>query len=135
MSVERMRLKAFSRIKRINGFFHAREAVIDCTFNSEKGQGPFKEFPFDKVKSEYSKKQPLDGEVFSLIFEKSQIDDDFFLPDTWQIWIISADELDELENFVQRMKELLTKTDDTTEKMLGRGWLGRRPNIKLHHFM
>jgi hypothetical protein len=128
-----MRLKAFSRIKRIDGFFHTREAIIDCTFNSGKGQGPFKEFPFDKVQAYYSKKQPLDGEVCALIFEPSQADKDFFLPCTWQIWIVTADELEQL---LRRAKELLDKTDETTEDILGRGWGGRRPRSgKLHEFM
>jgi len=127
-----MHLKAFSRIKRIDGFFHTREATIDCTFNSNKGRGPFKEFPFDKVKAYYSEKQPLNGEVLGLVFEPSEIDEDFFLPNTWLIWIISADEFEAL---LRRVEELLHKTDETTEKLLGRGWAGKRPYQKLHHFM
>jgi len=129
-----MRLKAFSRIKRISGFFHTREAIIDQTFNSDKGQGAFKEFPFDKVQAHYSKKQPLDGEVLALVLEDSPIDQDFFLPNSGlHILILTADELEEL---LRRAKELLDKTDETTQKMLNRGWKGKRPvPPKLHHFM
>lgn len=127
-------MKAFSRIKRIDGFFRTREAIIDLTFNSEKGRGPFKEFPFDLVKAHYSTKQPLNGEVLGLIVEESPIDEDFFLQDSgWHIIIVTADELLQL---TQRALELLDKTDETTQSMLRRGWRGKRPvPPKLHHFM
>lgn len=124
------------RILRKKQVFHTRDAKIDQTFNSEKGQGAFTGFPFELVEAYYRKENPCDGEVTACIFELSQADLDFFASDPspwpdvfvkgrWLIWFPKNFEL----KVIQESKK---KTNPTTEDLLHHGW----PDYQmLHHYV
>jgi len=109
-----MRLKAVVIILRKNRFFHTGDAIIYRKYGElPKLKGP---------KIEAIRKG--DGYGVALLLEPSQVDIDLGVPTLF----ISADE-------IQAIAEALDKSDELTEKLLNRGWLGKRPYLKLHHFM
>lgn len=113
-----MRLQAVVIILRINQVFQTGDALIHRSYNGFRG------FPKKQVPLYYRQNNPLDGYGVALILQLSQADQDFGVPTLF----LKADEL-------QVIMEALDKSDDLTEKLLNRGWLGRRPYQKLHHFM
>jgi len=109
-----MRLKAVVIILRKNRFFHTGDAIIYRKYGElPKLKGP---------KIEAIRKG--DGYGVALLLEPSQVDTDLGVPTLF----ISADE-------IQAITEALDKSDKLTEKLLNRGWLGKRPYLKIHHFM
>jgi len=109
-----MRLKAVVIILRKNRFFHTGDAIIYRKYGElPKLKGP---------KIEAIRKG--DGYGVALLLEPSQVDTDLGVPTLF----ISADE-------IQAITEALDKSDELTEKLLSRGWLGKRPYLKIHHFM
>ena len=109
-----MKLKAVVIILRKNGFFHTGEAIIYRKYGGlPKLKGP---------KVEAVRKG--EGYGVALLFEPSQVDVDFGVLTLF----ICADE-------IQAITEALDKSDELTEQLLGRGWLGKRPFQRLHHFM
>jgi len=111
-----LRLKAIVIIPRIDGVFRLREAIVhrDWGFNG---------FKVDSVKAYYRSNNPIDGYGVALILEQSPADEDFGVP----IWFPS-------EYQIRAVREAMDRSDELTEKLLGRGWLGVRPYLKLHHF-
>jgi hypothetical protein len=145
-----MRLKAVVIILRKDHVFHTGEAIIYRTFRSSKkfwvvrrinlpsavtayhsqnsliyhGYYQFSGFPVSQVPAYYRRDEPIDGYPVAVILEPSQADLDFGYP----ILFLSEDE-------VELIKEAFDKSDKLTEKVLGRGWGGKRPYQKLHHFV
>lgn len=113
-----MRLRAVVIILRKNQVFHTGDAIIHRSY------GGFSGFPITSVPAYYRKDNPLDGFGVALVLKSSPADQDFGVPTLF----LSAEEL-------QVITEALDKSDELTEKLLGRGWLGKRPYQKLHHFM
>ena len=113
-----MRLKAVVIILRKDQVFHTREAVIYRSY------GGFSGFPVSKVPAHYRKNNPINGYGVALTLQSSPADHDFGVP----ILFVSTDE-------IQAIMEALDKSDELTEKLLRRGWNGKRPYQKLHHFM
>jgi len=109
-----MKLKAVVIILRKNRFFHTGDAIIYRKYSEPpKLKGP---------KIEAIRKG--NGYGVALLLEPSQVDIDLGVPTLF----ISADE-------IQAITEALDKSDELTEKLLNRGWLGKRPYLKIHHFM
>mgnify|MGYP001081660312 CR=1 FL=1 len=109
-----MRLKAVVIILRKNRFFHTGDAIIYRKYGElPKLKGP---------KVEAVRKG--EGYGVALLLEPSQVDIDLGVPTLF----ISADE-------IQAITEALDKSDELTEKLLNRGWAGKRPYLKIHHFM
>ena len=101
-------------ILRKNGFFYTGDVIIYRKYGElPRLRGP---------KVEAVRKG--DGYGVALLFEPSRVDVDFGVATLF----ISADE-------IQAITEALDKSDELTEKLLGRGWLGKRPYQRLHHFM
>ena len=99
---------------RKNRFFHTGDAIIYRKYGElPKLKGP---------KVEAVRKG--EGYGVALLLEPSQVDIDLGVPTLF----ISADE-------IQAITEALDKSDELTEKLLNRGWLGKRPYLKIHHFM
>ena len=126
-----MRLKAVVIILRKDGYFRLADAIIHRSWG-------FRGFPYEKVKAYYRKDKPVDGYGVACIFELSSADIDFF-PEGWVtedlyrkgrylIWFPKEEE-------TKAIQEALNRSDYLTEKLLGRGWGGRRPFYMLHHFM
>ena len=113
-----MRLKAVVIILRKNQVFHTGDAIIYRSY------GGFSGFPNASVPAYYRKNDPVDGYGVALILEPSPADQDFGV----SILFLSEDE-------VGVIREAFEKSDELTEKLLGRGWTGKRPYQKLHHFM
>jgi len=113
-----MRLKAVVIILRKNQVFQTGDAII---YRSYRG---FTGFSIPSVPAYYRKDNPVDGYGVALILDPSQADQDFGVP----ILFLSEDE-------TAVIREAFDKSDDLTEKLLGRGWNGKRPYQKLHHFM
>jgi len=113
-----MRLKAVVIILRKNQVFYTGEALV---YRSYRG---FTGFSIPSVPAYYRKDNPVDGYGVALILDPSQADQDFGVP----ILFLSEDE-------TAVIREAFDKSDDLTEKLLGRGWNGKRPYQKLHHFM
>jgi hypothetical protein len=113
-----MRLKAVVIILRKNQVFHTGDALI---YRSYRG---FTGFSTPSVPAYYRKETPVDGYGVALILESSPADQDFGVP----ILFLSEDE-------ASVIGEAFGKSDELTEKLLGRGWAGKRPYLKLHHFM
>jgi len=105
-------------VLRQNQVFLTGEAI------THRNYGGFKGFPINVVPAHYRKNNPVDGYGVALILESSPADQDFGVP----ILFLSAEE-------VNAIREALDKSDDLTEKLLNRGWLGPRPLQKLHHFV
>ena len=109
-----MKLKAVVIILRKNGSFHTGDAIIYRKYSElPKLKGP---------KVEAVRKG--EGYGVAVLLEPSQVDIDFGVATLF----LSADE-------IQAIMEALEKSDKLTEKLLGRGWLGKRPYQLLHHFM
>ena len=117
-AVRVMKLRAVVIVLRKNQVFHTGDAIIHRSYDG------FSDFPITFVPAYYRKNNPVDGYGVALILQPSPADQDFGVP----ILFLSADEL-------QVITEALDKSDKLTEKLLGRGWLGKRPYQKLHHFM
>ena len=113
-----MRLKAVVIVLRKSQVFHTGDAIIHRSYRGFKG------FPVPSVPAYYRKDGPIDGYGVALILESSPADQDFGVP----ILFLSEDE-------VRVIREAFEKSDELTEKLLGRGWAGKRPYQKLHHFM
>ena len=113
-----MKLKAVVIILRKNQVFHTGEALI---YRSYRG---FTGFPTPSVPAYYRKDNSIDGYGVALILEPSPADQDFGVPTLF----LSEDETTVID-------EAFNKSDELTEKLLGRGWTGKRPYLKLHHFM
>jgi len=103
---------------RKNQVFHTGDAIIYRSY------GGFSGFPAAFVPAYYRKDAPIDGYGVALILEPSPADQDFGV----SILFLSEDE-------VGVIREAFEKSDELTEKLLGRGWAGKRPYQKLHHFM
>lgn len=73
-----------------------------------------------KIKAVY----PGEGYGVMVFLEASQIDKDFEA----YVWVPSAEELEEIN-------KKLSKSDELTHELLGRGWAGKRPFWKLEDFM
>ena len=113
-----MKLKAVVIILRKNQVFHTGTAII---YRSYRG---FTGFQTPYVPAYYRKDKPVDGYGVALILESSPADQDFGVP----ILFLSEDE-------VRVIREAFEESDELTEKLLDRGWLGKRPYQRLHHFM
>jgi hypothetical protein len=113
-----MRLQAVVIILRKDQMFQTGDATIVRSYNGFRG------FPKETVPSYYRQNNPIDGYGVALILQPSQADQDFGVSTLF----LKADEL-------QVIMEALDKSDDLTEQLLRRGWQGRRPYLKLHHFM
>jgi len=113
-----MRLKAVVIILRKNQVFYTGEAIIHRSY------GGFIGFTPTSVPAHYRKKNPVDGYGVALILEPSPADHDFGVP----LLFLSQDE-------VNVIGEAFQKSDELTEKLLGRGWTGKRPYQMLHHFV
>lgn len=113
-----MRLRAVVIVLRKDQVFHTGEAIIHRSYDGFPG------FQIPSVPSYYRKNNPVDGYGVALILHPSPADQDFGVP----ILFLKADEL-------QAITDALDKSDKLTEKLLGRGWLGKRPYLRLHHFM
>ena len=68
--------------------------------------------------------RPGEGYGVMVLFETSQADFDF----EGYVWFPSQDELD-------RIQRSLSKSDELTHNLLGRGWSGKRPFYRLEDFM
>ena len=112
-----MRLKAVVIILRKDQVFHTKDAIIHRSY------GGFSGFPISHVPAYYRKNNPIDGYAVALIVQSSPADQDFGVP----ILFLSEDE-------VNAIREAFDKSDELTEKLLKRGWTGKRPYQKLHHF-
>jgi len=112
-----MRLKAIVIIPRLGGWFMLRDAVIHRSWG-------FKGFSRDRVPAAYRRDQPIDGYGVALILQPSPVDVDFQVPTLF----LREDEL-------RSIREAMLESDRLTEKRLGRGWMGARPYLRLHHFM
>jgi hypothetical protein len=113
-----MRLKAVVIVLRKNQVFHTGDALIYRSY------GGFSGFPTASVPAYYRKNNPIDGYGVAVILEPSPADQDFGVP----ILFLSEDE-------VNTIREAFDKSDALTEELLGRGWLGKRPYLRLYHFM
>jgi len=113
-----MRLKAVVIILRKNQTFHTGDALVYRSYHGFTG------FSISSVPAYYRKDNPVDGYGVALILEPSPADQDFGVP----ILFLSEDE-------ASVIGEAFDKSDELTEKLLGRGWIGKRPYQKLHHFM
>jgi hypothetical protein len=113
-----MRLKAVVIILRKNQVFYTGEAIVYRSYHGFTG------FSTPSVPAYYRKENPVDGYGVALILEPSPADQDFSVP----ILFLSEDE-------ASVIGEAFGKSDELTEKLLGRGWAGKRPYLKLHHFM
>jgi hypothetical protein len=113
-----MRLKAVVIILRKNQVFHTEEAIVYRSYHGFTG------FSTPSVPAYYRKDNSIDGYGVALILEPSPADQDFGVP----ILFLSEDE-------ASVIGEAFDKSDELTEKLLGRGWAGKRPYLKLHHFM
>ena len=113
-----MRLRAVVIILRKDQVFHTGDAIIYRNYDGFSG------FPIGSVPAYYRRNNPVDGYGVALVLKSSQADEDFGVP----ILFLSSDEL-------QIITEAFDKSDKLTEQLLGRGWLGKRPHQKLHHFM
>lgn len=113
-----MRLQAVVIILRKNQVFHTGDAIIHRSY------GGFSGFSTTSVPAYYRRNNPVDGYGVALILHPSPADQDFGVP----ILFLSEDE-------TTVITEAFDKSDELTEKLLGRGWLGKRPYVKLHHFM
>ena len=113
-----MRLQAVVIILRRNQVFHTGEAIIHRSY------GGFAGFPTASVPAYYRKDDPIDGYGVAVILQPSPADQDFGVP----ILFLSEDE-------TTVIREAFNKSDKLTEKLLRRGWLGKRPYQRLHHFM
>lgn len=112
-----MRLNAVVIILRKNQVFQTGEATIYRHYSSFPG------FAMPTVPAYYRKRDPIDGYAVAMILQSSPADQDFGVP----ILFVSADE-------IQAIMEALDRSDELTEELLGRGWAGKRPYQKLHHF-
>jgi len=65
------------------------------------------------------------------VLRRSQLDYDLLHPADQREYMLYFPEEDE-KNVIN---DAFDKSDDLTEKLLGRGWTGKRPYQKLHHFM
>jgi len=97
---------------------HSRDSLIFY------GYYGFSRFPVSHVPAYYRRNEDVDGYGVALILEPSQVDLDFGYPTLF----LSEDE-------ATLIGEAFDKSDELTEKVLGRGWTGKRPYQKLHHFM
>jgi len=113
-----MRLKAVVIILRKNQVFHTGDAIIHRSYRGFTG------FAMPSVPAYYRKDNPVDGYGVALILEPSPADQDFGVP----ILFLSEDES-------SAIRAAFDKSDELTENLLGRGWIGKRPYQKLHHFM
>jgi hypothetical protein len=113
-----MKLKAVVIILRKNQVFQTGDALVYRSYHGFTG------FSTPSVPAYYRKDNPVDGYGVALILEPSPADQDFGAP----ILFLSEDEATAID-------EAFDKSDDLTEKLLGRGWNGKRPCHKLHHFM
>jgi hypothetical protein len=113
-----MRLQAVVIILRKDQVFHTGEAIIHRSY------GGFSGFPNASVPAYYRKDNPIDGYGVAVILQPSPADQDFGVP----ILFLSEDE-------TTVIREAFNKSDKLTEKLLQRGWLGKRPYQRLHHFM
>ena len=112
-----MRLNAVVIILRKNQVFHTGDAIVYCS------DGGFSGFPVSHVPAYYRKNNPIDGYGVALILQSSTADQDFGVP----ILFLKEDQ-------ICTIRKALDKSDELTEKLLGRGWAGKRPCHKLHHF-
>ena len=113
-----MRLKAVVIILRKNQVFQTGDAIIHRSY------GGFTGFPVQNVPAYYRKNNPIDGYGVALILQSSPADQDFGVP----ILFLTEDQ-------ARVIREAFDKSDDLTEKLLKRGWTGKRPYQKLHHFV
>jgi hypothetical protein len=113
-----LRLRAVVIVLRKNQVFQTADALV---YRSYRG---FTGFSVPSVPAYYRKDNPVDGYGVALILEPSAADQDFGVP----IMFLGEDES-------LTIREAFDKSDDLTEKLLGRGWNGKRPYQKLHHFM
>jgi hypothetical protein len=145
-----LRIKAVVMVSRKNDVFHTGEAVIYRTYLSYRrfevvkqpnlpwsttalysrnalifyGYYSFSGFPVSHVPAFYRKGENVDGYGVALILEPSQIDLDFGYPTLF----LSEEE-------VNVVREAFKKSDELTHNLLGRGWTGKRPFIKVEDFM
>ena len=112
-----MRRTAVVIILRKKQVFHTEDAIIYRSY------GGFSGFPVSRVPAYYRKNNPIDGYAVALILRSSPADQDFGVP----ILFLTADD-------VRVIREAFDKSDELTEKLLKRGWTGKRPYQKLHHF-
>jgi hypothetical protein len=107
-----VRLKAVVIVPRIQGTFQLEKAVVYASF----GDVPFKGFDVSQVRAAYREKSPLDAFGVVMVFEKSQLDEDFKAL-TWF----------PKQGHISLFNEALDRSDEMTHYVLKRAWGGVRP--------
>jgi len=102
-------------ILRKDGLFHLDETRIIRSFDGWNGFGK------RKVKAIY----PRQGWGVALLLKPSQVDEDFGVPTLF----LTQEQL-------EIIREAMSKSDELTYRLLGRGWFhGKRPYFKLWEMM